>query len=112
MTLAPPSAAAPTCSPSRAKSAERIDGASSIKSDSQNQGDCRNDVVEILSRSRVVRRVASRLAPALLPAKSIQNPAAYGFNEAVYEATATMSSRLRFDTTGFIRFAAAPLRAP
>jgi hypothetical protein len=33
MTLAPPSHAARTCSPRRAKSAERIDGASSIKPD-------------------------------------------------------------------------------
>src|ERR1017187_4262916 len=48
MTLAPPSPAARTCSPSRTKSAERIDGASSIKRELSEPEDrdmtCRNSI--------------------------------------------------------------------
>src|ERR1700686_4242144 len=46
MTLAPPSPAARTCSPSRAKSAERIDGASSIKGKLSEPGRSGNDVMK------------------------------------------------------------------
>src|SRR5271165_2924047 len=52
MTLAPPSPAAHTCSPSRAKSAERMDGASSINPGPQNLA--RMQLLQILTRGTAV----------------------------------------------------------
>src|SRR5215831_5927083 len=51
MTAAPPSQAARTCSPSRAKSAERIEGASSIKPEPQNLCLRKKSLVEILTEA-------------------------------------------------------------
>jgi hypothetical protein len=120
MTLAPPSAAARTCSPSRAKSAERIEGASSINVDSQNEilepGRSGNDVQkfyhgesDLSANLRVPgQRIASFLATNVAP----EVCSAHGFNEATYAPIAAMSSMVSLLTTGFIRWAATPARAP
>src|SRR5579862_4413376 len=57
MTLAPPSVAAHTCSPSRAKSAERIDGASSIKRELSEPGQSGNYVLKFYHALRAVSLV-------------------------------------------------------
>src|SRR5579864_1770192 len=56
MTLPPPSPAARTCSPSRAKSAERIEGASSIKPGPQNLFFRKEILVQILTRWACLER--------------------------------------------------------
>src|SRR5208282_1161491 len=85
MTLPPPSAAACTCSPSRAKSAERIDGASSIKPElsehdvSETQG---NGVDKILSCCRVWRGHSLRQAQGRLCPREAGQRLVHGANEA------------------------------
>lgn len=66
MTLAPPSAAARTCSPSRAKSAERIDGASSIKLALSEPGKSGNDVLKFYHAHGRRRGSSASMKPAAI----------------------------------------------
>src|SRR5580692_7956526 len=108
MTLPPPSPAARTCSPSRAKSAERIDGASSIKPElsepdvAVEQG---NSVPKFYHALECGAGTPARELPGIASGPGLGS---HGFSEAAYAAIAAMSSTVSPVMAGFIARTPAP----